>query len=64
MRVHTTILEICAASPAALPVLVCHSGIIRAARVLWTTGDVGQRPPNAIPLLFEKTGEQMMEKTL
>lgn len=64
MRVRTTITEICAASEAMLPVLVCHSGIIRAARVLWTTGDVGQRPPNAIPLLFEKAGHKIMEKTL
>lgn len=64
MRVQTTIIEICAASEAALPVMVCHSGIIRAARVLWTTGDVGQRPPNAMPVLFEKAGQQMLETTL
>ncbi|MDP2494812.1 histidine phosphatase family protein [Shimia thalassica] len=64
MRVQTTIIEICAASEAALPIMVCHSGIIRAARVLWTTGDVGPRPPNAIPLLFEMAGQQMLEKTL
>ena len=64
MRVQTTILEICALSETALPVLLCHSGIIRAARVLWTTGDVGQRPPNAIPLLFENTGHKLVEKTL
>ncbi|MDP2579962.1 histidine phosphatase family protein [Shimia thalassica] len=64
MRVQTTIIEICAASEAALPVMVCHSGIIRAARVLWTTGDVGQRPPNAMPVLFEMAGQRMLEKTL
>mgnify|MGYP001627914423 FL=1 len=64
MRVQTTITEICAASEAALPVLVCHSGIIRAARVLWTTGDVGRRPGNAIPLLFEKSGNNILEKTI
>lgn len=63
-RVQETITEICAASDGVLPVLVCHSGIIRAARVLWTTGDVGQRPPNATPLLFHRAENQMMEKTL
>lgn len=64
MRVQNTITEICAASEAALPVMVCHSGIIRAVRVLWTTGDTGQRPPNAIPLLFEKAGQKIMERPL
>lgn len=64
LRVQTTIIAICSASEAVLPVLVCHSGIIRAARVLWTTGDVGRRPPNAIPLLFEKAGNIIQEKTL
>ena len=63
-RVQTTISEICAASAGYLPVLVCHSGIVRAARVLWTTGDAGQRPPNAIPLLFQKAGNKLSEKSL
>lgn len=49
MRVQAAITEICAASQGNMPVLVCHSGIIRAVRVLWTTGDAGQRPPNATP---------------
>lgn len=64
MRVHTSITEICATSEASLPVLVCHSGIIRAARVLWTTGDVGQRPPNATPLMFRRAGNKFSEKNL
>lgn len=64
MRVETTIIEICAASETMLPVLICHSGIIRAARTLWTTGNVGERPPNAIPLLFEKADNKIVEKTL
>ncbi|WP_323775850.1 histidine phosphatase family protein [Leisingera sp.] len=64
MRVQTVIAEICAASQGTLPVLVCHSGIIRAARVLWTTGDVGQRPPNAKPLLFQRTGNKISEKNV
>jgi probable phosphoglycerate mutase len=64
MRVHTAITEICAASQGKLPVLVCHSGIIRAARILWTTGDAGQRPANATPLLFEQTDSKMIEKPL
>ncbi|WP_281991520.1 histidine phosphatase family protein [Sulfitobacter geojensis] len=63
-RVQSAILEICATSRGQLPVLVCHSGIIRAARVLWTTGDAGQRPPNATPLLFHHTGNTLKEKRL
>ncbi|MEN9061911.1 histidine phosphatase family protein [Ponticoccus litoralis] len=43
-RVEATILGICADQPGALPVLICHSGVIRAARVLWTTGHAGGRP--------------------
>jgi broad specificity phosphatase PhoE len=63
-RVHHTICEICATSSGPLSVLVCHSGIIRAARVLWTTGTVGDRPPNALPILFERSGEKFEEKEL
>jgi len=63
-RVHRAICDICAASPDALPVLVCHSGIIRSARVLWTTGKVGNRPPNAQPILFEAAGEHLKETEL
>ncbi|MBT0958988.1 histidine phosphatase family protein [Alphaproteobacteria bacterium KMM 3653] len=63
-RVQTTITEICAASTGRLPVLVCHSGIIRAARVLWTTGHAGDRPPNAIPLLFQKANNALSERAL
>ena len=63
-RVHHAISEICAASEAALPVLVCHSGVIRAARVLWTTGRVGGRPPNAVPILFDRSAHQIEEKEL
>lgn len=64
VRVHTAITEICAASQRRLPILICHSGIIRAARILWTTGDAGQRPPNATPLLFKQTDNKMVEKPL
>jgi len=61
-RVEHAICEICAISCSALPVLVCHSGIIRAARVLWTTGTVGDRPPNAEPILFDISGHKIEEK--
>jgi probable phosphoglycerate mutase len=64
MRVQATITQICATSQGKMPILVCHSGIIRAARVLWTTGDAGQRPTNATPILFQRTGPKMMEKNL
>lgn len=64
MRVERAIIEICSVSHASLPVLVCHSGVIRAARVLWTTGDVGLRPPNATPLLFQRAGNKFSENPL
>lgn len=60
-RVHRAISDICASADTALPVIVCHSGIIRAARVLWTTGHVGSRPPNAVPILFEESGPTLKE---
>ncbi|SFJ21967.1 histidine phosphatase family protein [Celeribacter neptunius] len=63
-RVSRTIAEICATGDGALPVLICHSGVIRAARVLWTSGDVGNRPANARPILFKKTGQGFKEKQL
>lgn len=63
-RVAETVTAICAASPDALPVLVCHSGVIRAARTLWVDGTVGARPPNATPLLFTPQGRGFVEKLM
>ena len=64
-RVAGAIHAACAATPAGhLPVLVCHSGIIRATRVLWTPHDAGTRPPNAIPILFQRSGTFLEEKEL
>lgn len=63
-RVDRAIRRICATSGDALPVLVCHSGVIRAARVLWTTGDAGDRPPNATPILFSPDGDRFKEGTI
>ncbi|WP_417278674.1 histidine phosphatase family protein [Celeribacter sp.] len=63
-RVAQTIVEICDTSEDALPVLVCHSGVIRAARLLWTTGHVGSRPPNATPLMFTRSGQIFKETEL
>lgn len=63
-RAGRAIIGICAASGPALPVLVCHSGIIRAVRVLWGDGSAGERPPNAVPLLFERSGPRFEEREL
>lgn len=60
-RVAQAIREICDRAGPRLPVMVCHSGIIRAARVLWTTGTPGDRPPNARPILFERSGTELKE---
>lgn len=63
-RVHRTIVDACAASDDALPVLVCHAGVIRTARVLWTSGSAGTRPPNAAPILFRISGHHVEERAL
>lgn len=63
-RIERAIVGICQTGTDTLPVLVCHSGVIRAARLLWTTGEVGSRPPNATPLLFKRSGSTFKEKTL
>lgn len=62
-RVQSAITQICV-TPQPLPVMVCHSGIIRAARVLWTTGESGNRPPNATPILFRKADKTLTEEDL
>ena len=52
LRVHAAIRDCCASAGPTLPVLVCHSGVIRATRLLACLGSVGERPPNAHPVLF------------
>lgn len=39
-----------------LPILICHSGVIRAARILAGQDTTGTRPPNATPIFFHWTG--------
>jgi len=57
LRVHRAIASCCALSASALPVLICHSGVIRATRLLAGQGGVGHRPPNACPLFFSPDDE-------
>lgn len=54
-RVGHAILESCALSADRLPIMVCHSGVVRAARILTGQGSVGTRAPNAEPILFRWT---------
>ncbi|WP_120496674.1 histidine phosphatase family protein [Kiloniella sp. EL199] len=61
-RVHHAISEICVISGSSYPVIVCHSGVIRAVRVLWTSGTVGDRPLNAAPILFHRSAHKIEEK--
>lgn len=50
------------ASENALPVMVCHSGIIRAARILTGQPNTGSRPPNAKAILFRWAGDRHIEE--
>lgn len=47
LRVHTALTDCIRQAGPALPVIVCHSGVIRATRLLTGQPDVGQRAPNA-----------------
>lgn len=62
-RVQRALWQCDAAAGAALPILVCHSGVIRATRLLCGHHDLanGTRPPNATPLFFHWTGSQHEE---
>ena len=51
-RVHGAISACIAAAGPALPVLVCHSGVIRATRLLVGQQTVGSRAPNATPIHY------------
>ncbi|KPD12968.1 phosphoglycerate mutase [Phaeobacter sp. 11ANDIMAR09] len=46
-----------------LPIFVCHSGVIRAARILAGFHSVGTRPANARPIYFNWTGDGHQETT-
>lgn len=53
LRVHAAITSCCAGTPdTCLPVLICHSGVIRATRLLAGQPTVGARAPNARPIHF------------
>lgn len=64
LRVQAGIRLACLQSGNALPVLVCHSGVIRAARLLAGRKNTGPRPANATPILFRWTGQTHEETTL
>lgn len=61
-RVQTGICIACDIAGTALPVLVCHSGVIRAARILAGQDTPGARPANATPILFHWTGTTHEER--
>ncbi|MEP2718348.1 histidine phosphatase family protein [Pseudophaeobacter sp.] len=60
-RVSLAISFCCAQAGPRLPVMVCHSGVIRAARVLSGANGSGERPANAAPILFDWDGEHHSE---
>ncbi len=62
-RVHTALVGCISEAGTALPILICHSGVIRATRLLTGQPDVGQRAPNAHPLHYRPIGE-IHEETL
>lgn len=63
-RVHRTLCLCLAAAGDRLPVLVCHSGVIRATRLLIGHSDSGTRPDNAVPLIYRWHAERHEETPL
>ncbi|MCG7629119.1 histidine phosphatase family protein [Epibacterium sp. MM17-32] len=60
-RVAAAIATCCAEAGERLPVIVCHSGVIRALRILSGQGSHSPRPANAIPIHFTWTGTAHQE---
>lgn len=52
-RVGSAITRCCELAGPAFPILICHSGVIRAARILAGQSNSGQRPPNARPIYYQ-----------
>lgn len=55
-RVAQAITECCSQASDALPIMVCHSGVIRATRILCSFSGPWSRVQNAYPLQFTWTG--------
>ncbi|PLW77158.1 histidine phosphatase family protein [Cohaesibacter celericrescens] len=62
-RVGNALVYCCAAADGAIPIMVCHSGVVRAARILTGQPTVGSRAPNAKPILFRWTGDHHAEES-
>ena len=60
-RVALAITTCCAQAKGRLPVLVCHSGVIRSTRLLMGQQNSGARPPNAHPISFVWLGDTHKE---
>ncbi len=60
-RVGAAIAECCERAGDHLPVMICHSGTIRAARLLAGQPSVGRRPTNAAPVHFVWRDRQHQE---
>ena len=64
IRIHCGLRRVLLDPRAGLPVLVAHSGTIRAIRRLTGGTERGLRPENAKPLLFTPVDERWQERTL
>ncbi len=60
-RVAGALHDCCTLAKGKLPILICHSGVIRAARILAGQSDTGTRPANAHPIYFKWTGRGHQE---
>lgn len=60
-RVAGAIHDCCNRANDRLPILICHSGVVRIARILAGQTMTGTRPPNAIPIFFNWTGSHHRE---
>ncbi|HAT84660.1 MAG TPA: histidine phosphatase family protein [Rhizobiales bacterium] len=61
-RTGNALVHCCQAADNNLPIIVCHSGVIRASRILTGQTSTGSRPPNAKPLIFRWNGNRHIEE--
>ncbi|TQV67958.1 histidine phosphatase family protein [Aliiroseovarius halocynthiae] len=62
-RVSAAIHDCCACAQGRLPIMICHSGVIRAARILAGDTHTSTRPENAHPIYFDWTGTRHQERS-
>lgn len=61
-RTGNALVHCCRTAGEDLPIIVCHSGVVRASRILTGQATSGSRPPNAKPIVFRWNGAHHTEE--